>query len=530
MQARAIWQSLQSMDPAQHRAEFEARNPLTGDAGARKPYELRQDGVAIFGASGVMTKKPTSFGGGLATTTFRSQLRAALKDPDCKGALVVVDSPGGLVNGTQELADDVAAFAAKKPITIFIDDQCFSAAYWGFSTATRIVMNASGFCGNMGILAVLYDTSKAAEAAGVECLIFKTGPLKGAGTPGSVITDEQQAEFQAMVDTYGQNFVNTVAKGRKMKRDDVRALFTGGIFSAKDALANGLIDAIGTLDSATAEVLAQDDETGDSFVDELSGARHLKPATFAEWVSGSKPIAVAVTGETTTISGQPGSTDPQGTGESRTSATSPGSGAKQMKNPLIRALAAFKLGRMATAVTMSNSEDPEALASVMAEQVDAEVSDRIANHPLMQACHANNIKEPAQLVQVLEMKALGEQYLTELRADASAEATRAHGELGPQIAAQVATMPASSVKAVRDAWRTEADAKYGIGKNGEAATRQTAVSGAVSVDAEDKVVAKSNWERLTDPQKAHAANMGLKTDAEKESFATNVLANTTEVK
>jgi len=223
-------------------------------------------------------------------------------------------------------------------------------------------------------------------------------------------------------------------------------------------------------------------------------------------------------------SAESGRTGRSGAGKTQVPDTGPGEN-KQMKNILVRALTGFGLGRMARAVEGSSSEEPEEMAAIMARQVDAEVSQRAAENPLLSALESYAIRTTADLDRVMAAKQLGDQYLIDLRADACAEATRAYGDLGLTISAAVADLPAATVKTMREAWRAEADAKFGTSKDGPA-KRQTAPTGAVAVDVVEAGKGdKRPWERLNSEQQEIGRRMGATTAETQDAFARNYLAN-----
>lgn len=224
-----------------------------------------------------------------------------------------------------------------------------------------------------------------------------------------------------------------------------------------------------------------------------------------------------------TISAAGGGTGQIGAG--KTQAFGPGETKRMFKNALVRALSFAKLGRMATAVVSTDSEDPELLAQTMAKQVDDEVQDRIGNDPLMLACKAYGINTAQDLPNVMDSKRLGDKYLVDLRADACKEAIRAYGaELGPKISAQVGSLSASAIETMRDSWRAEADAKFGTTAT-KPAGRQTAAAGTTSVDDPAPDSGKKPWEKLSKRQQDLAIKQGHTTPEKQEAFALNFLAN-----
>ena len=87
-----------------------------------------------------------------------------------------------------------------------------------------------------------------AEQMGIRVVVISTGEFKGTGTPGTELTDSQEAYLQGIVDAYFADFKQAVRKGRKMSKEDVDAAADGRIFMAKDALRMGLIDGISSLE------------------------------------------------------------------------------------------------------------------------------------------------------------------------------------------------------------------------------------------------------------------------------------------
>jgi signal peptide peptidase SppA len=222
-------------------------------------------GVAVVSIAGPMTKYPTSFSalfGGTATVRTRQALRAAAQDAEVKGALVVVDSPGGTVAGTSDLADDVRRFASLKPVHVFVEDQAASAALWVISGAGKVLANASAEVGSIGTYMVVEDRSGAYTQAGVKVHVVSSAPPhKGAGVPGSEITAEQLAEWRRRVDDLNAMFVAAIAAGRRMPIERAKALATGQLWIASKAVGFGLIDGIASFDDAL-EGLRQEAMTG----------------------------------------------------------------------------------------------------------------------------------------------------------------------------------------------------------------------------------------------------------------------------
>lgn len=220
-----------------------------GDGGR---YVVNEAGLATIALSGPLMKGFSKYGG-TSTIAARQTIRTADRDSDVEAILAIVDSPGGHVDGTQELYDAIAG--TEKPFHAHIDDLAASAALWAISPANSISINRAGHTGSIGVYTVAYDESKRFEEAGIKTHVISSGPVKGAGVPGSEITDEQLAEIQDKVDGMNAHFIQAVADGRNMTTEQVQEIATGAVFNAQKALELGLVDHIRNLDETAGAVM-----------------------------------------------------------------------------------------------------------------------------------------------------------------------------------------------------------------------------------------------------------------------------------
>ena len=202
------------------------------------------DGIAVISITGALMKQRASFSRATSTALLRRSIRSAAADRDIRGIMMVIDSPGGTVAGTGDLADDIAAAAGQKPVHAFFEDLAASAAYWVGSQANHVSANPTALVGSIGTFAVVHDLSKAADDAGIKVHVIKAGEFKGAGAPGSVVTDDQLAQMQIMVDGLNEHFLDGVASGRGMNRAQVNQLNDGRVHIAATAQELNLIDAV----------------------------------------------------------------------------------------------------------------------------------------------------------------------------------------------------------------------------------------------------------------------------------------------
>lgn len=225
---------------------------------ARGSYRQTAGDVAVISLTGKLMKQQASMGGGTSTVQARRDIRAAASDPAIGAILLRIDSPGGTAAGTKELADEITAAKAKKPVWAYVEDMAASAAYWAASQASRIIANETALIGSIGTYGVVQDTSGMAAMEGVKVHVIRAGSFKGAGTPGTEVTAEHLTEMQRTVDGLNEYFLAGVTGGRSMlTAARVRELADGRAYLAAEAKTLGLIDAIGSFDQALSELQSQ---------------------------------------------------------------------------------------------------------------------------------------------------------------------------------------------------------------------------------------------------------------------------------
>lgn len=254
MEAPALPDSLWALEPrALERLRLAVSQPVAATMSGRSslvpdaPLYTAEDGVAVIRFEGLVQKRPSFwgwlFGGSAVTETAQAALAAALADPAVRSVLLVVDSPGGTVAGTEELAEAVFRARKVKPVSAFASDMCASAAYWVASQASKLYANATATVGSIGVYAVNVDLSRMYRNEGVDVDVIKSAPGKGAGIRGTQWTPEQRSDLQREIDALGTEFVEAVRRARPA----AIAAADGRCFTAREGLSLGLVDGITTL-------------------------------------------------------------------------------------------------------------------------------------------------------------------------------------------------------------------------------------------------------------------------------------------
>lgn len=224
--------------------------------------QVTAGGIAVISLVGTLMKTESSFSESTSTVATRQKIRAAKNSPDVLGVAFRFETPGGTVAGTQALADDIAALEKVKPTAGYAEDLCASAGYWCLSQCGLVATNPTGLVGSIGTFMAVRDTSGAAEQMKVKVHVIRAGALKGAGTPGTAITDEMLAAWQEMVNGLNDQFVSSAAAGRKMTVDQMRAVADGRVFVGQSAMEKGLVDKVQSWDETIQQLMERAGSSG----------------------------------------------------------------------------------------------------------------------------------------------------------------------------------------------------------------------------------------------------------------------------
>lgn len=251
-----------------------------------KTYAVTRDGIAQIAIRGPMMKAVPSMADGTSYVRVRQQIRAAARDEEVRGAMLSLDTPGGTWKGNEDLASEIAAFAARKPIYVHVDDLAASAGVSLASMATkRFANNATAIYGSMGAYAVLQDLSGMAEKLGIKVHVIRAGDFKGLGEPGTEVTSEQRDEIQRVVNRINDAYLSLIARGLGRSVDTIRPLADGRMILASDAVSQGLINGIQSYEETYAQLVEAVSRRASSSVSVARRSTAMAdktPATLAE--------------------------------------------------------------------------------------------------------------------------------------------------------------------------------------------------------------------------------------------------------
>jgi protease-4 len=234
--------------PGTGRGSLEER-VVDGDSGPK---------ILMVDVAGTLTTHAESgsfgFGGRESPTArMREQIDRALEDDEIAALLLRIDSPGGTVIASEMLYREVRRFKAEtgRPVIAQMIGAGTSGAYYVAMAADEVRAYPSTVTGSIGVIIAGINVSGLMERFGVENQTITTGPFKDAGSPLRPMRPEERAQLEGVASDLFASFLDVVEAGRpKLGRPRIEELADGRVYSARQALELGLIDALGELPEA----------------------------------------------------------------------------------------------------------------------------------------------------------------------------------------------------------------------------------------------------------------------------------------
>jgi protease-4 len=205
---------------------------------------LREDATGLLpGGAHVARLKVEGFIGD--DRRLAEALERTRRDDAVRAVIVAIDSPGGSVAGGEALHASLARIAQDKPVIAVMGGTAASAGYMAALPAQRIFAREATVTGSIGVLLQSFDASELMARLGVRAETIASGAFKAQPSPFHPLTEEGREQLERVVRDLHDQFVAKVVAGRRLPAERVRELADGRIFTGRQALELGLVDAIG---------------------------------------------------------------------------------------------------------------------------------------------------------------------------------------------------------------------------------------------------------------------------------------------
>ena len=200
----------------------------------------RGDKVGVIEITGVISE----------SSQVIQNLKKLREEDNVKAIVIRIDSPGGAVGPSQEIFREIQKTIEFKKVIASMGTVAASGGYYIASAANGIVANPGSITGSLGVIMGYANFEQILKKIGLTPVVIKSGEYKDTGSPTRAMTTRERQLLQDFVNKIHNQFVQDVARGRKMATAEVAKLADGRIFTGEEALELGLIDRLGNLEDS----------------------------------------------------------------------------------------------------------------------------------------------------------------------------------------------------------------------------------------------------------------------------------------
>lgn len=219
--------------------------------------------IAVVYAQGTIVDGEGSTEGQLGGDALARDLRKVRTDKKVKAVVLRVNSPGGSVLASERIQRELSLINREKPVVVSMGSLAASGGYW-ISTASRLIFaEPNTITGSIGVFSIMPNLKVLASRHGITFDTASTGRYAGMMSVTRPRSEAELAVIQHSVDVVYDSFIERVASARKLSQDSVRAIAEGRVWSGQQALRLGLVDSLGSLDTALRSAARMAAITGD---------------------------------------------------------------------------------------------------------------------------------------------------------------------------------------------------------------------------------------------------------------------------
>ena len=186
--------------------------------------------------------------------SFEQQIQEIKKNPNIKGVLLIIDSPGGSVGASIEIANMIKDLRDSLPVIAHVEGSMASGSYYAGMYSDKIIANRGSMIGSIGIVLNGYNIKPLLDKIGIKEQSIQEGEYKTMGSLTREWTPKEKEFLQSFLKKQYNLFVNDVLEARSLSSTDPKVFAEGKIFTASEALKLKLIDEVGSRSKAIQEL------------------------------------------------------------------------------------------------------------------------------------------------------------------------------------------------------------------------------------------------------------------------------------
>ena len=184
------------------------------------------------------------------TEKMAKELIKLKEDEEVKAVVIRVNSPGGSAYVSDQIWKQVKALKAEKPVVVSMGNVAASGGYYISCAANQIVAEPNTLTGSIGVFGMFPNMTGLFEKLDITSDVVKTHTFSDMGNTARPMTEAEKALVQGTVERNYRTFLSRCADGRNMSMEAIDAIGQGRVWTGEQALANGLVDRLGDLDTA----------------------------------------------------------------------------------------------------------------------------------------------------------------------------------------------------------------------------------------------------------------------------------------
>lgn len=186
--------------------------------------------------------------------SFEKQIEEIKKNPNIKGVLLIIDSPGGSVGASIEIANMIKDLRDSMPVIAHVEGSMASGSYYAGMYSDKIIANRGSLIGSIGIIINGYNIKSLLDKIGIKEQTLQEGEYKTIGTFTREWSPKEKEYLQNFLKKQYNLFVNDVLEARSLSNTDPKIFAEGKIFTSQEALKLKLIDEVGSRSQAIKEL------------------------------------------------------------------------------------------------------------------------------------------------------------------------------------------------------------------------------------------------------------------------------------
>lgn len=196
---------------------------------------------------------PLVGGDRVGDVTIVQQVRNLMEDDRCVAMVLYVDSPGGSAAASEAMASALDEFARKKPIVVYMASVAASGGYYIATPADYIIAQPGTVTGSIGVFSFKLVNSEALRKLRFNTITYQRGEHAGIMSSDTPFSESERRIVRGGIERIYNQFLERVAQCRKMKVESVDQVAGGRVWTGRQALEHGLVDALGGLHEALAK-------------------------------------------------------------------------------------------------------------------------------------------------------------------------------------------------------------------------------------------------------------------------------------